>query len=95
MKHKAVRVENLMYKGCEPHWKCVNCGVCAPFHCYSKQEFEEQECKAAIRNPQITELSAAIRHLKQAQEFTDSDYLDAAIIYAEKALNEIKGKNND
>lgn len=46
MKHKAERVNNLMYKGCEPHWRCVYCGKCVPFHCWAKDEFEEQECKA-------------------------------------------------
>ena len=45
MKHKAVRIDNLMYKGCEPHWKCTICGECVPFHCYKKEEFEELECK--------------------------------------------------
>lgn len=44
MKHKAVRIDNLMYKGCEPHWKCVRCGICVPFHCYTKEQFENQEC---------------------------------------------------
>ncbi len=45
MKHKAIRIDNLMYKGCEPHWKCTICGECVPFHCYKKHEFEELECK--------------------------------------------------
>ena len=45
MKHKAVRVDDLMYKGCEPHWKCTICGDCVPFHCYTREEFEQQECK--------------------------------------------------
>ena len=44
MKHKVVRIDNLMYKGCEPHWKCVRCGMCVPFHCYTKEQFENQEC---------------------------------------------------
>lgn len=44
MKHKAVRVDNLMYKGCEPHWECVNCGEVVPFHCYTKAEFESRCC---------------------------------------------------
>ena len=44
MKHKAIRVENLMYKGCESHWKCVHCGDVAPFHCYTKEEFEKKCC---------------------------------------------------
>ena len=26
MKHKEIRIDNLMYKGCEPHWKCTLCG---------------------------------------------------------------------
>ncbi len=45
MKHKAIRVDNLMYKGCEPHWGCVNCGECVPFHCYNKQSFEAKDCR--------------------------------------------------
>lgn len=45
MYHKAVRVDNLMYNGCEPHWKCTRCGVCVPFHCYTKSQFEAQECQ--------------------------------------------------
>lgn len=40
-----VRVNNLMYEGCEPHWKCKNCGKCVPFHCYTKEQFAELECK--------------------------------------------------
>lgn len=46
MNHKAIRVDNLMYKGCEPHWKCVHCGKCAPFHCWAKEQFEAQECNS-------------------------------------------------
>ena len=48
MKHgieNIVRVNDLMYKGCELHWKCVKCGDCVPFHCFSKEEFAELECK--------------------------------------------------
>lgn len=44
MKHKIVRIDNLMYKGCEPHWKCTHCGICIPFHCYSKEELESKNC---------------------------------------------------
>ena len=44
MKHKAIRVDNLMYKGCEPHWKCTLCGDTVPFHCYTKEEFENRCC---------------------------------------------------
>lgn len=42
--HKVIRVDNLMYDGCEPHWKCTRCGKCVPFHCYTKEQFESQEC---------------------------------------------------
>ena len=45
MTHKVVRVDNLMYKGCEPHWKCIYCNNYYPFHCYSKEEIESIECK--------------------------------------------------
>lgn len=44
MKHKAIRIDNLMYKGCEPHWKCTLCGDVVPFHCYTKEEFENMYC---------------------------------------------------
>ena len=44
MKHKAIRVDDLMYKGCEPHWRCIHCGDTVPFHCYTKEEFENQCC---------------------------------------------------
>jgi hypothetical protein len=44
MKHKAVRVDNLMYEGCELHWKCVNCGMIVPHHCYNKEQFEQLDC---------------------------------------------------
>ena len=45
MTHKVTRVDNLMYKGCEPHWKCIYCNNYYPFHCYSKEEIENIECK--------------------------------------------------
>jgi hypothetical protein len=45
--HRVVRVNDLMYKGCEPHWKCVKCGICIPFHCYKKDEIEKQECSGS------------------------------------------------
>lgn len=46
MKHNVVRIDNLMYNGCEPHWKCTRCGKCVPFHCYTKEQFENQECNS-------------------------------------------------
>lgn len=45
MKHQVVRVDNLMYKGCESHWGCKRCGYIVPFHCYPKEDFEQMECK--------------------------------------------------
>lgn len=45
MNHKVKRVDNLMYKGCEPHWKCEHCGVCIPFHCFTKEALEQQKCE--------------------------------------------------
>ena len=44
-KHQVKRVDNLMYKGCEPHWHCPNCDEYWPFHCYSKSDLEQMECK--------------------------------------------------
>lgn len=49
-KHKAIRIDNLMYKGCEPHWKCIKCGECVPFHCYKKSDFEKLDCKNTKNN---------------------------------------------
>ena len=46
MKHgleNIIRVNNLMYNGCEPHWKCKKCGMCVPFHCYNKEQFAEKD----------------------------------------------------
>lgn len=45
LKHKAERIDNLMYNGCEAHWKCIKCGECVPFHCYTKAQFEQLNCK--------------------------------------------------
>ena len=45
MKHEIIRVDNLMYKGCEPHWGCSKCGYIVPFHCFTKDYLEQQECK--------------------------------------------------
>lgn len=42
--HKVVRIDNLLYPGCEPHWKCTVCGECVPFHCWSKEEFSRMLC---------------------------------------------------
>lgn len=53
MKHKVVRVDNLMYDGCEPHWKCIYCNKCYPFHCYSKRQIEQMECRIMTR-PEVT-----------------------------------------
>ena len=44
MNHKVIRIDDLMYNGCEPHWRCVYCGVCIPFHCYGKEDLEKMEC---------------------------------------------------
>lgn len=43
-KHKVIRVDNLMYNGCEPHWKCTICGTYIPFHCYTKAQIENMCC---------------------------------------------------
>jgi hypothetical protein len=45
MKHKVKRVDNLMHKGCEPHWQCVHCGIYVPFHCYKREEIENSNCE--------------------------------------------------
>lgn len=42
--HEVERFENLMYKGCEPHWHCVYCDEYWPFHCYDKKDLEQMEC---------------------------------------------------
>ncbi len=50
--HKAERVNDLMHKGCEPHWRCVQCGECVPFHCYTREQFEERKCKGTAGRAQ-------------------------------------------
>lgn len=42
--HEVERFENLMYKGCEPHWHCIYCDGYWPFHCYGKKDLEQMEC---------------------------------------------------
>lgn len=44
--HEVERFENLMYKGCEPHWHCIYCDGYWPFHCYGKKDLEQMECPA-------------------------------------------------
>lgn len=45
--HKVEKVYDLLYPGCEPHYRCVHCGECIPVHCYSKEELEDMFCKEA------------------------------------------------
>ena len=45
MKHKVELVRKLMYKDCEPHWHCTQCGVYIPVHCYGKEELENMDCR--------------------------------------------------
>ena len=52
-RHQIKRVDDLMYKGCEPHWHCIICGGYWPFHCYSKEELEKMECKG--KETRVTE----------------------------------------
>lgn len=49
MKHIAIVVKDLMYKGCEIHFKCKKCGLCLPRHCYSQKEFESLDCKGGAK----------------------------------------------
>lgn len=48
--HEVERFENLMYKGCEPHWHCVHCDNYWPFHCYGRKDLEQMKCPARITN---------------------------------------------
>lgn len=45
MKHKVVRIKNLMYDGCEDHYGCVVCSLCVPLHCYTEEQFKYMDCK--------------------------------------------------
>ena len=47
--HKVERFENLMYKGCEPHWHCKRCDDYWPLHCYGKDELEKMPCPARMK----------------------------------------------
>jgi len=45
--HVVIRIDNLMYKNCEPHWHCTKCGDYWPFHCFDKEYLENyDECEA-------------------------------------------------
>lgn len=101
MKHKVVRVDNLMYDGCEPHWKCTRCGKCVPFHCYTKEQFENQECnsnkvdcKMSIRSDVREQLKGVI--LFDKPSFDNSIIgvtTDGAAVYSyEKMVAELMGK---
>jgi len=45
--HRVELVRDLMYKGCEVHWKCTKCGICIPNHCFKKDQIENFECEVA------------------------------------------------
>lgn len=47
--HEVERFENLMYKGCEPHWHCIHCDGYWPFHCYGRHDLEQMKCPARMR----------------------------------------------
>lgn len=53
--HEVERFENLMYKGCEPHWHCIHCDNYWPFHCYGKKDLEQMECPS--RNDRLVNKS--------------------------------------
>ena len=45
--HEVELVKDLLYKGCEDHWRCKHCGECIPVHCYGSDELEQMFCKEA------------------------------------------------
>lgn len=45
-----VRIDNLMYNGCESHWKCKICGTCVPVRCYNKLQFAMSECNGKMKD---------------------------------------------
>lgn len=53
LNHEVERFENLMYKGCEPHWHCIHCDNYWPFHCYGRRDLEQMKCPA--RNKEETD----------------------------------------
>ena len=61
MKHKAVIVNDLFYKGCEPHWKCERCGRYAPVRFYNQKEFEETGCDDIEIIANILENTGAVK----------------------------------
>ena len=61
MKHKAVIVNDLFYKGCEPHWMCVRCGRYAPVRLYYQKEFEETGCDDIKIIANILENAGAVK----------------------------------
>ena len=74
MKHKAIRIDNLMYKGCEPHWKCTLCGDVVPFHCYTKEEFENMCC--GCHKPNCADCTRAPQRMGLEMRAANSNYED-------------------
>ena len=50
LNHEVERFENLMYKGCEPHWHCIHCDNYWPFHCYGRRDLEKMKCPVRNRS---------------------------------------------
>lgn len=50
MYHKVERVDDLMYKGCEPHWHCIQCDDYWPFHCFTDKQLEKMTCNVINSN---------------------------------------------
>ena len=61
MKHKAVIVNDLFYKGCEPQWMCERCGRYAPVRLYNQKEFEEMSCDDIKIIANILENASAVK----------------------------------
>lgn len=60
-------VHDLLYKGCEDHWKCEYCGDAWPIHCWTKHDLETQECpgvsiEEALKSPMASYPCYTCRH---------------------------------
>ena len=94
MKHKVVRIDNLMYNGCEPHWKCVKCGKAVPFHCYTKEQFENQECNITDNNKRIKIENGYSFQVEVSNKLEAQIKSEAIKEFAERLKNKIKTECN-
>lgn len=97
MEHHVVKlIKDLMYKGCEPHWQCIKCDECVPAHCYSKEEFEQQECRTVNSKPStsVSQRKQITKHLSELLERHLNPHNDTRIYISKEVTFNYGSSNN-